>query len=118
MMNTNMPNICRVISLSLLMSLFFAAPLLCVHPVSIQQQKTQALAAKRQQAKRVTVAWQRTSHSTHVTPAERLAGSLRQAELADAQGEEWNEDERADWDGVGVTAGTGGVSTTSRSSYY
>jgi hypothetical protein len=96
------------------MSLFFAAPLLCVHPVSIQQQKTHALATKRQQAERVKVAWQ----NTHVAPADRLAGSLRQAEFVQGQAEEWNEDEREDWDGVGVTAGTGGVSTTSRSSYY
>ena len=106
-----MLNIYRVISLSLLMSLFFAAPLLCVHPVSIQQKKAHTLATKRQQAKRVTVAWQRTSHSAHISPADRVANSLRQAE-------EWNEDEREDWDGVGVTDGTGGVSTTSRSSYY
>ena len=106
-----MLNIYRVISLSLLMSLFFAAPLLCVHPVSIQQKKAHTLATKRQQAKRVKVAWQRTSHTTDVAPADRVANSLRQAE-------EWNEDEREDWDGVGVTAGTGGVSTTSRSSYY
>ena len=113
-----MLNIYRVISLSLLMSLFFAAPLLCVHPVSIQQQKTHALATKRQQAKRVKVAWQRTSHTTDVAPADRVANSLRQAEFVHGQAEEWNEDEREDWDGVGVTAGTGGVSTTSRSSYH
>ena len=100
------------------MSLFFAAPLLCVHPVSIQQQKTQALVAKRQQAKRVTVAWQRTSHSTHISPTDRLAGSLREAEFVQVQGEEWNEDEREDWDGVDVTAGTGGMRTTSHSSIY
>ena len=109
-----MLNIYRVISLSLLMSLFFAAPLLVVHPVSIQQQKTQALATKRQQAKRVKVAWQ----NTHVAPADRLASSLRQAEFVDAQGEEWNEDELADWDGVDVIAGTGGVRTISHSSIY
>jgi len=100
------------------MSLFFAAPLLCVHPVSIQQQKSHALATKRQQAKRVKVAWQRTSHTTDVAPADRVANSLRQAEFFHGQAEEWNEDEREDWDGVGVTAGTGGVRTTSRSSYY
>jgi hypothetical protein len=47
-----------------------------------------------------------------------VANSLRQAEFDHVQGEEWNEDEREDWDGVGVAAGTGGVSTTSRSSYY
>jgi len=113
-----MLNIYRVISLSLLMSLFFAAPLLYVHPVSIQQKKAQALAAKRQQGKRVTVAWQGTTHSPHVIASDRLANSLREAEFVHGQAEEWNEDEREDWDGVGVTAGTGGVSTTSRSSYY
>ena len=113
-----MLNIYRVISLSLLMSLFFAAPLLCVHPVSIQRQKTHALATKRQQAKRVTVAWQRATHSPHVRASDRVANSLREAEFVHGQAEEWNEDEREDWDGVGATAGTGGVSTTSRSSYY
>jgi len=113
-----MLSIYRVISLSLLMSLFFAAPLLCVHPVSIQQKKAHTLATKRQQAKRVTVAWQRATHSPHVRASDRVANSLRQAEFDHVQGEEWNEDEREDWDGVGVAAGTGGVSTTSRSSYY
>ena len=113
-----MLNIYRVISLSLLMSLFFAAPLLCVHPISIQQQKTHALATKRQQAKGVTVAWQKTSHSTHISPADRLAGSLQEAEFVHAQGAEWNEDERQDWDGVDVTAGTGGVTTISHASVY
>lgn len=113
-----MLNIYRVISLSLLMSLFFAAPLLVVHPVSIQQKNAHALTTKRQQAKRVTVAWQRTSHTPYVTPADRLAGSLSEAEFVHGQAEEWNEDEREDWDGVGVTAGTGGVRTISHSSIY
>ena len=113
-----MLNIYRVISLSLLMSLFFAAPLLCVHPVSRQQKKAHSLATKRQQAKRVKVAWQRTSHTRDVAPADRVANSLREDEFVHGQAEEWNEDERQDWDGVGVTAGTGGVSTTSRSSHY
>ena len=113
-----MLNIYRVISLSLLMSLFFAAPLLCVHPISIQQQKTQAMAAKRQQAKTVTVAWQRTSHSAHVTPADRLADSLREAGLDQELGEEWNEEAREDWDGVDVTVGTGVVRTISHSFIY
>jgi hypothetical protein len=112
-----MLNIYRVISLSLLMSLFFAAPLLCVHPVSMQQQKAHALAAKRQQAKRVTVAWQRTSHTTHVGPADRLVDSLREAE-SDQELEEWNEEAREDWDGVDVTVGTVGVRAISHSSIY
>jgi hypothetical protein len=109
-----MLNIYRVITLSLLMSLFFAAPLLCVHPLSIQQHKTQALAAKRQQAKRVTVAWQ----TTRVSPADRLASSLREAEFIYGQGEEWKEDEQDNWDGVDVTVGTGGVRSISHSSLY
>ena len=113
-----MLNIYRVISLSLLMSLFFAAPLLCVHPVSIQQQKTHALATKRQQAKRVKVAWQRTSHTTDVATVDRVANSLREAELVHGQAEEWNEDERESWDGFDVTGGTDGVKTVSHSSIY
>ena len=113
-----MLNIYRVISMSLLMSLFFAAPLLCVHPVSMQQQKAHALAAKRQQAKRVTVAWQKTSHSTHVGPADRLVDSLRAAESVQVQGEEWNEDEREDWNGLDVTVGTGVVRTLPHPSSY
>ena len=113
-----MLNIYRVISLSLVMSLFFAAPLLCVHPVAIQQEKAHALATKRQQTKRVAVAWQRTSRTPYVTTADRLAGSLRQAELVHVQGAEWNEDEREDWHGVGGSAGTAGVRTLSHSSLY
>jgi hypothetical protein len=113
-----MLSIYRVISLSLLMALFFAAPLLCVHPVSIQQKKAHSLAAKRQLAKRVTVAWQRTTHSPHVRASDRLANSLRNAEYVHGQDEDWDADERDDWDGVEVTAGTGGVRTTSHMSYY
>ncbi|MEE9530241.1 MAG: hypothetical protein V3W52_04545 [Syntrophobacteria bacterium] len=113
-----MLSIYRVISLSLLMSLFFAAPLLFVHPVSIQQQKAQALATKRQLAKRVTVAWQRATHSPHVRASDRLANSLRDAEYVYGQDEEWDADERDDWDGAEVTAVTGGVRTTSHMSYY
>lgn len=97
------------------MSLFFAAPLLCVHPISIQQQKTQALAVKRQQAKRVKVAWHK---STQVTLADRLVDSLRQAKFVEVQGEEWNEDEQENWDGVDVTAGFDGVRTISHSTVF
>ena len=113
-----MLSIYRVISLSLLLSLFFAAPLLCVHPAAIHQQKTQALTAKRQQDRRATVDWQRTTHSSHVRASDRLANSLREAEYVPGQDDDWNIDEREDWDDVVVTPLTGGVSTTSRSSYY
>jgi len=47
-----------------------------------------------------------------------LANSLRDAEYVHGQDEEWDADERDDWDGVEVTAGTGGVRTTSHMSYY
>ena len=113
-----MLSIYRVISLSLLMSLFFAAPLLCVHPAAIHQQKTQALAAKRQQGTRATVAWQRTTHSSYVRASDRLANSLREVEYVHGQDEDWDSDERENWDDIGVTPLTDGVSTTSRSSYY
>ncbi len=113
-----MLSIYRVISLSFLLALFFAAPLLCVHPISIQQKKAHTLATKRQQAKRVTVAWQRATHSPHVRASDRLANSLSEAEYVHGQDEEWDADELDDWDGVGVTAGTGGVRTTSHVSYY
>jgi hypothetical protein len=113
-----MLNIYRVISLSLLMSLFFAAPLLCVHPVSIQQKKAHALATKRQQVQRVAVAWQRTSHKPYVTSTDRLADSLRQADFVPGQDEDWDADEREGRDGVNAAAGTGGVRTISHSSLY
>ena len=113
-----MLSIYRVISLSLLMSLFFAAPLLCVHPVSIQQQKTQALATKRQQAKRAIVAWQRTTHSPHVRASGRLANSLREAKYVHGQDGDRDTDGREALDGAEVTTGIGGVKTTSSSSYY
>jgi hypothetical protein len=111
-----MLSIYRVISLSLLMSLFFAAPLLCVHPISIQQQKTNARTTKRQQDKRVRVAWQKTSQSAHLTAADRLAGSLREAELVHEQAEKW--DEREEWAGVSVPTGTGGVRKLSHAPIY
>ena len=113
-----MLSIYRVISLSLLFSLFFAAPLLCVHPVSIQQQEARSLAAKRQQGTRATVAWQRTSYSSQVRASDRLANSLREAEYVHGQDEDWDADEREHWDDVGVAPLTGGVRATSRSSYY
>jgi hypothetical protein len=47
-----------------------------------------------------------------------VANSLREAEYVHGQDEEWDADELDDWDGVGVTAGTGGVRTTSHVSYY
>lgn len=48
-----MLNIYRVISLSLVMSMFITAPLLCVHPISSQLKKEQKLAAKNKQLEKV-----------------------------------------------------------------
>lgn len=47
-------NIYRVISLSLVMSMFITAPLLCVHPISSQLKKEQKLAVKNNQLEKVT----------------------------------------------------------------
>ena len=66
----------------------------------------------------MTVPWQSTSHTTYVASADRLAGSLRQAEFVRKQGEKWNEDERQDWDGVVVTAENGDVRGISHSFIY
>ena len=74
-----MLNIYRVISLSLVMSLFFAAPLLCIHPVSLQLRKEQRLTVKHGQAKRVKVAWQSDSQASYRRGTNTLANSLLRA---------------------------------------
>lgn len=56
-----MLNIYRVISLSLVTALFFAAPLLCVHPISTQMKK-----AEQRQNKRVRVVSQRATHNPRI----------------------------------------------------
>ena len=55
-----MLNIYRVISLSLVTALFFAAPLLCVQPISFQIKK-----AQHSQDKRVRVVSQRATYNPH-----------------------------------------------------
>jgi hypothetical protein len=56
-----MLNTYRVISLSLVTALFFAAPLLCVHPISSQIKK-----AEHRQNKRVRVVSQRATHNPQI----------------------------------------------------
>lgn len=56
-----MLNTYRVISLSLVMSLFFAAPLLCVHPISSQIKK-----AEHRKNKRVRVVSLRATHNPQI----------------------------------------------------
>lgn len=74
-----MLNIYRVISLSLAMSLFFAAPLLCIQPVAYRLREGNSVAAKDRQSKRVRVVWQRDSHPPQVKAAAALATSLQRS---------------------------------------
>ena len=57
-----MLNIYRIISLSLVTALFFAAPLLCVQPISCQIKKAQI-----SQHKRVRVVSHRATHTPQIT---------------------------------------------------
>jgi hypothetical protein len=115
-----MLNTYRVISLSLLMGLFFAAPLLCIHPISFQIKKSQATAAKNSRSKRVRVvlerathqdqakfrnfsaAWARPIHTTgYELPAET---SNSPAFSAGGKAESWQSDAYRDWDAAGDDA--------------
>lgn len=113
-----MLNTYRVISLSLLMGLFFAAPLLCIHPISFQIKKSQAMAAKNSRSKKVRVvsenathhdramfrkaAWARPIHTTgYELPAET---SNSTAVSAADQAEGWEGDAYRDWDAPGDDA--------------
>lgn len=128
-----MLNIYRVISLSLVMSLFFAAPLLCIHPVSYQLRNKQKLAAENHQAKRVKVASQRHSYDPHLRATEALARSLYRSEnvskalspepvvvpaaFVSEETQNW-QGEQQDWEGAGPTAGFGGGGAVSEKSIY
>lgn len=129
-----MLNIYRVISLSLVMSLFFAAPLLCIHPVSFQLRKEQRLAVKKPQAKRVAVAWQRGSHPSYIRATDGLANSLLQggnaedqlveeqtaipAVFVEGEAEDWDEEELQGLNGAEQTLGSGGVRAVSKRLHY
>jgi len=71
-----MLSIYRVISLSLVMSLFFAAPLLCVKPVSFQLKKEKCLASKVRQTERMTVGSRGSSNKYYTRGSYGLAQSL------------------------------------------
>ena len=113
-----MLNIYRVISLSLLIGLFFAAPLLCIHPISFQMKKSQAMTAKNNRSKKVSVvlekathhdramyrkaAWARPIHTTRYEfPGET---STSPAVSAADQAEGWEGDAYRDWDAAGDDA--------------
>jgi len=126
-----MLNIYRVISLSLVMSLFFAAPLLCVQPVSFRLKREQSLAAKLHQARGVTVVRQKRSDKFSTRGSAALANSLLRARkvkddlpdnhtiipsaFVEEQDEYWDYHEQ-DRDDAGETADFGGVSPVSNTS--
>jgi hypothetical protein len=126
-----MLNIYRVISLSLVMSLFFAAPLLCVQPISFRLKKEQSLAAKLRQTKGVTVTWQKGSDRSYHRGPDALAQSLLRARKVkdnlpedDAiipsvfvEGQEKCGDHyEQSWNDAGETADFGSASTISNTS--
>ena len=132
-----MLNIYRVISLSLVMSLFFAAPLLFVHPVSLQVRNEQRLATKNNQAKKVKAAWKNRAHTTCISPTAALAKSLHRSEndgdellyesedrvatpaiFVQDQIEDWYDDDSVELDDGGVVSGVNVGNTASRSSLY
>ena len=65
--------------MSLVMSLFFAAPLLCIQPVAYRLREGNSVATKDRQSKRVRVVWQRDSHPPQVKAAAALATSLQRS---------------------------------------
>ena len=104
-----MLNTYRVISLSLVTALFFAAPLLCVHPISSQIKK-----AERRQQNRVRVASQRATHNPQINVrnvSAPWARSIHSAGHQNFHGEDplstqsredgLYEDYRSDWDAAG-----------------
>jgi hypothetical protein len=78
-----MLNTYRVISLSLVTALFFAAPLLCIQPISFQIKRGSRLAVEHRQARRVEVEWQTGNNSPRIKPAQALARSLYRADNMD-----------------------------------
>ena len=132
-----MLNIYRVITLSLAMSLFFAAPLLCVHPVSLKLKSEQRLATKNSQAKRVKAAWKNHAHTPYISPTEALAKSLHRSRndgdellyenedraatpaiFVQDQDENWYGDDNVELDDGGVLSGVDGGNRASHTSIY
>ena len=116
-----MLNTYRVISLSLVMSLFFAAPLLCVHPISSQIKKAEhrknirvrvvsqkATHNPRINTRHVSAAWARSIHRTgHKT-------FYREDSVSTwSRDESLHEDYRSDWDVAGEDGNSYTVETVS-----
>ena len=132
-----MLNVYRVISLSLVMSLFFAAPLLCIHPVSYQVRNEQRLATTNNQAKKVKAAWRGRAHTPYISPTAALARSLHRSEnegdellygsddrvaapaiFVQDQDKNWYDDDSVEPDDGGVVSEVNGGDTASRAPLY
>jgi hypothetical protein len=117
-----MLNTYRIISLSLVTALFFAAPLLCIQPISFQIKK-----AQNSQHKRVRVVSHRATHTPQITSRNVSAAWARSihtaghktirvnAPVSTLTGDEsFDEDYRGDWEADeedgGIGAGTGTTS--------
>jgi len=118
-----MLNTYRVISLSLVTALFFAAPLLCVQPISSQIKK-----AQHSQNKRVRVVSQRATHNPQINTRNVSAAWARSIHRtgyktfhvedpgATRGGDEGlDENYRSDWDAAGEDDGIGTIGTASHS---
>jgi hypothetical protein len=118
-----MLNTYRVISLSLVTALFFAAPLLCVQPISSQIKK-----AQHWQDKRVRVVSQRATHSPQINTRNVSAAWARSIHrtgdktfnledpLSTRGGDEsLYENYRSDWDADGEDGGIDPMGTVSPS---
>ena len=118
-----MLNIYRVIALSLVTALFFAAPLLCVQPVFFQVKKARYTQAKKVRvvaqkaaptpqikARDASGAWARSIHPTGYNTFH-----LEKPESTGVGDESWDEKYRSDWHAVEEDGGTGTMGTASYS---
>ena len=118
-----MLNTYRVISLSLVTALFFAAPLLCVQPISFQIKKAQY-----SQAKTVRVVAQRAAHNPQINTRNVSAAWARSIHTTgyktfhledhvSSRGGDQSLDEnyRSDWDAAGEDGEIGTMGTVSPS---
>jgi hypothetical protein len=118
-----MLNTYRVISLSLVTALFFAAPLLCVQPISFQIKKAQYTQANRVRVvsrravhnpqintRNVSAAWARSIH-----PAGYKAVHLEEPAPPEVGDASLDENYRSDWDAAGEDDGIGTGGTASYS---
>ena len=118
-----MLNIYRIISLSLVTALFFAAPLLCIKPISFQIKQ-----AQNSQHKRMRVVSHRATHTPQITSRNGSAAWARSihstihrtirvnAPVSSLMGDEgFNGNYQNDWEADGEDGGIDGAGTASYS---